>query len=133
MGSFVVLGGVILKIENVMDMFRRLSGLDTETVLKFRFMCDSALDGIRTKLKSDRNIEAYSGRIEFAAAALAYYRYVLWSVSENSGEDITVGEISVKRSASLSEQLKATEKLYREAFENIGDIYDCDGFVFERI
>lgn len=122
-----------MNIENVMDIFRKLSGLDTKNVLKFRFMCDSALDGLTAKLRSDKNLNAYSGRIEFAAAALAYYRYVLWSLAEGIGEDITVGEISVKKASSSSEQLKAAERLCREAFENIGDIYDYDGFIFERI
>ncbi len=119
-----------MDIENVTEIFCRLSGLDSDGALKFRFMCESALEHIVRKTRGAENIQR-CGRFEFAAAALAYYRYVLWSMTNGEGDDISVGEISVKKSA--SRQLKAAEKLCCEAFQGISDIYEGDDFVFEKI
>ncbi|MBQ3929028.1 MAG: hypothetical protein II711_02935 [Clostridia bacterium] len=118
-----------MKKERVVDIFQRLSGLESDQVLEYQFIYDSAMQSIQRKLNNACDKDKESSRLEFAAAALAYYQYVLWSVSR-SADEIAVGQISVKNS---SGQLKAAEKICREALDNIADIYMGEGFVFERV
>ena len=118
-----------MDIENIISVFSRLSGSDEETSVNFRFMCETAKDYITAHLKPNSDTSSCGSKLEFAAAALAYYRYILWSDTEN-GENITVGDISVKSSA---ERLEKAYKIYQQAVEDISDIFDNGCFVFEGV
>lgn len=120
-----------MNIENVIDIFTRLSALEAEDVLKFKFMCENAMEFVNSRIKDNVNTGAYGGRLCFAAAALAYYRFVLWSLTDSGGDEIKIGEVTIKPTA--SKQLEAAEKLCREAFDSLGEIMPDDGFVFERV
>ena len=115
-----------MDIENIISVFSRLSGSDEETSVNFRFMCENAKDYIISHLKPDSDVNSCCGKLEFAAAALAYYRYILWSITE-SGGDITVGDISVKSSSSI---LANAQKICEQAFSDISDVFDNGYFVF---
>lgn len=120
-----------LNIENVVDIFGRLSSLAAEDIIKFRFMCENAVDNVKSYIKSDVNTSAYDGRLCFAAASLAYYRYVLWSLTDGGNDEIKMGEFSIKPAA--EKRLDAAAKLCKEAFKELMDIMRDDSFVFERI
>ncbi len=117
-----------MNIEEIIRIFCRLSGLDCEEAVDFRFMCDTALSYILSRIKAGTDIKCYGGRINFAAAALAYYRYVLWSLTDGVVNEVKVGDISVKHEK-ISE-LNAADKLCREAFSDLKDILTNDDFVF---
>ncbi len=117
-----------MNMEEILRIFCRLSGLDYEDAADFRFMCDTALSYIRARIKHGSDIEFYGGRINFAAAALAYYRYVLWSLTDGVANEINVGEIRVKHGG--SSELEAADKLCRETFADLGDILESENFVF---
>lgn len=118
-----------MDIENIISVFSRLSGIDEESSVMLRFICENTQDYIISHLKPDADICGCSSKLEFAAAALAYYRYILWSDTEN-GENITVGDISVKGSA---ERLEKAYRIYRQAVSDISDIFDDGCFVFEGV
>lgn len=120
-----------MNIEKVLDIFTRLSSLTAEDVVKFRFMCENAVDYVNGHIKNGIDISAYDGRLCFAAAALAYYRFMLWNMTDSANDEVKVGEISVK--PVIGKQLDFAEKLCKEAFDSIGEIMLDDGFVFERI
>lgn len=115
-----------MDIENIISVFSRLSGSDEETSVNFRFMCENAKDYILSHLKPKSDMASCCGKLEFAAAALAYYRYILWSVAE-SGGDITVGDVSVKSSSAV---LANAQKICEQAFADISDVFDNGCFVF---
>lgn len=120
-----------MNIEKVIDIFTRLSSLEPSDVIKFRFMCETATEYLNSHIKQDIDTSGYDGRLCFAAAALAYYRFILWSVTDSNGEEIKIGEVSVK--PITDKQITAVEKLCADAFDSIGEILTDDGFVFERI
>ena len=115
-----------MDIENIISVFSRLSGSDEETSVNFRFMCETAKDYITAHLKPNSDKSSCGSKLEFAAAALAYYRYILWSITE-SGGDITVGDVSVKSSSSI---LANAQKICEQAFADISDVFDNGYFVF---
>lgn len=120
-----------MNIENVVDIFSHLSSLTAEDILKFRFMCENAMDNVNSYLKKNINTSDYDGRLCFAAATLAYYRYVLWTLTEGGNGEVKMGDFSVKPVA--SSQLDAAAKLCEGAFDAIKEITNDIGFVFERI
>ena len=120
-----------MNIENVVDIFSRLSSLKAEDILKFRFMCETAMDNVNSYIKKDIDTSDYDGRLCFAAATLAYYRYVLWTLTEGANGEVKMGDFSIKSTA--DNQLDAAAKLCEGAFDAIKEITDDTGFVFERI
>ena len=116
-----------MNIERVLGIFGSLTGLDEPSVTEYRFLCEMAFENIRNRLM-DPETEEDGGRADFAAAALAYYRYVLLSVTEAGA--VTVGEVSVKNQA---ERLEFAHRLLQEALSELQELSMDDGFVFERI
>lgn len=117
-----------MNMEEIIRIFCRLSGLDYEEATDFRFMCDTALAYIMSRIKKGTDTKCCGSRINFAAAALAYYRYVLWSLTDGVVNEINVGEIRVKHGG-VSE-LEAADRLCREAFNDLKDILEDENFVF---
>ncbi len=120
-----------MNIENITDIFTRLSSLKADDVIKFKFMCENAMEYVDSHIKKNIDESAYGSRLCFAAAALAYYRFLLWNISDGNGDELTLGDISVKPVS--DKQLESASRLCREAFDSIGEIMLDDGFVFERI
>lgn len=120
-----------MNIEDVVDVFTRLSGLAAEDIIKFRFMCLTSYEYVKSHTKSGTDMSVYGGRLAFAAAALAYYRYILWCLTDGDGSEIKVGDISVKPVS--EKQLDSADKLCRNAFSALSGVFDDGSFVFERI
>ena len=91
-------------------------------------MCDTALNYIMSRIKKDAVIGCCDSRINFAAAAIAYYRYVLWSLTDGVANEVKVGEISIKHGG--SSELDAADRLCREALSDLEDILESENFVF---
>lgn len=119
-----------MNIENVIEIFRRLSGIDAKSTVQLRFFCENAFEYINSHIRNGANIDGYGSRLEFAAAAAAYYRYILWSLTDGGSDNIKVGEISI--SGSGTKQLEAAEKLCNSALNDIGSIFENENFFFER-
>ncbi len=84
---------------------------------------------VSSHIRPDADVCGSNSKLEFAAAALAYYRFVLWFSSENR-QDITIGEISVRSS---SQKIDYALKICEQAFGDIADIFDNGYFIFEGI
>ena len=119
-----------MNIQIIEKIFRRLSDISPEETIGLRFLCEAAVDYISCRLRNKE--ECVCGdRLEFAAAALAYYRYVLWEMTDGGMNEIKVGEISARRGGTAA--VDAAEKLCREAFDNIRDLLEPEGFVFTSV
>ena len=117
--------------ENVFELFCRLTGLGTSEAESLVFLCDTACDYVLSRIRNDADINAAGDSLELAAASLAYYRFVLWSVTDGLVGDIRVGDISVK--ASGINAVAAAEKLCRGAFDSAAAYLEDEGFVFGGI
>lgn len=115
-----------MDIEKVVEIFAGLSGLSEEEVCPYRFLCELSAGHI---MRSCTGIgRENGGKAEFAAAALSYYRFILWSMTEGGAKEIRVGEMTEKNSEN---RLAYAERMYKEALAELGK--DADGdFVFER-
>lgn len=120
-----------MNIETILQLFCRLSGLDTAAVSENRFLCETALDLIQSRLDPEADLSGCGSRLNYAAAALAYYRYVLKNLTDGDLSEIKVGEISAKSSA--SREAEAAEKLCKDAFDGIRSLLQQEGFVFTSV
>ncbi len=109
--------------DRVIELFATLSGLSEDEVGEYRYLCGISMAEISRMLPE--NAHGCGGREEYAAAALAYYRYVLWSVTECGG-NIKVGDVSV---GSESKRLEYAERIWKEALSQLG-AEPNDSFVF---
>ena len=109
--------------DRVLALFATLSGLSEDEVMESRYLCDMSMADIARMLPE--NTDCCGGKKEYAAAALAYYRYVMWSMTE-AGTDVKVGDISVR---SDRERLEYAERIWNEALSQLGEGLD-DTFVF---
>ena len=109
--------------DRVLSIFAVLTGLSGRSMEEQRYLCGLSAAEVAEMIGEGADISC--DRVEYAAAALAYYRYLLTAVSDPSSE-IRVGEISVKKDAS---RLEYAERLYKEALADIGVSTD-DDFVF---
>ena len=114
---------------NIVSLFSRLAELEPEECLRLRFLCDRAADHVELHTKEGADLSGYAGGMEYAAACLAYYRYILWSVS--CGGKIKIGEVTIEAGGRSSPE--AAEKLCRSAFYDISGIMDNDDFLFEAV
>lgn len=117
--------------ENIYEIFCRFTGLDSETASDFYFMCDTACDYVLSRIKPGADISEAGGRLDLAAAALAYYRYVLWSLTDDPADQIRVGEISVRNNSAKA--LDRADRLCREAFRDVYGLLEDEDFVFRRM
>ncbi len=111
--------------ENVITLFEKLSGLSEDEGREYLFLCDEAMEHL---VSIAATTESSSGQQEMAAAARAYYRYVLLSMTDGSGA-VKVGEVSVHPN---KDRLFYAERLYREALAQLKG-YIGEDFVFKGI
>ena len=117
-----------MNIERVFDIFGKLSGLSEELVREQDYLCRMSADDISARLRC--TAEQCGGRAEYAAAALAYYRLVLWTMTDGGAEGIKIGDVSLQNG---TDRLIYAERLYNEALDGLKGCIGDDGFVFERI
>ncbi len=120
-----------MNIENIIEIFCRLSGISAENVSGFRFLCENALMYVQSRLKPDADVTGGGSRINYAAAALAYYRYILLNVTGGDIGEIKVGDISTKSSS--AKELEAADKFCRDAFEDIAEFLENNEFIFTSV
>lgn len=116
----------MLDLNRITEGFRRLSGLSEDEVNECRELCKGAAEHILRLVPCVSG--SNGGKAEFAAAALAHYRYLLKVMSDGT-EQVSIGEVSVRY---RSDRLQYAEKLYRDALSDIDGRVD-DEFVFEGV
>ncbi len=109
---------------SVFAYFEKLSGLSEDEGREYRFLCEAAIETVRLAAEQAES----SRQQELAAAALAYYRYVLLSMTDG-GTAVKVGEVSLRQG---EERIRYAERLYKEAMANLKG-YAGEEFAFERI
>ncbi len=115
-----------MNIERVKDHFIGLSGLSEEEAAPRRFLCEMSLDDIGEMLPESPSQDMQE-KAEYAAAALAYYRFILGLMTSGGTDSVTVGQVSVHYSP---DRLEYAERLYNEALARLGVCPGTGGFVF---
>lgn len=120
-----------MNLNHVIKRFQLLSGLSGEEVSKWLPVCRDAMDYIESRTRKDVELCRNSRRLSHAAAVFAYYKYTLYSNSDNY-QRFTAADITITRSGNTVQQAK---NLWLEEQQGISDLLvsDNNDFIFKRI
>lgn len=69
--------------QQVFQRFCELTGLSYNDAQQYRWLCINAADELNEMLVSNIDMQKCSSRLSVAAAAIAYYRYIIFAENSN--------------------------------------------------
>ena len=120
-----------MNLQNIVKRFSIIANLSFEEAFPWTEICEDAANEIRIHLKSGVDESEHSRRLDAAAAALAFYRYIIYRASGGGMESFTAGEIRIKADAKTS--VKVALSVWKDAKHSIADLLNDDEFMFETI
>ena len=123
----------MLRISEVAKEFIKLSGLDETSVLELDHLLAKSAGDIEGMVDQSVDINKHAGRLYYAAAALAYYRYIVSNLTRADNlEYISAGDIKI--SHNNERLLEVARELKDDAINSLNDLKKgCDAFVFKRM
>lgn len=120
-----------MNLQNIVKRFAIIANISLEEAFPWTEICEEAADEIKAHLKNDVDETEHHRRLDAAAAALGFYRYVLYRASGGGMESFTAGEIRIKSDAKTS--VKMALAVWKDAKRSIADLLNDDDFMFETI
>jgi len=120
-----------LNLNEIIKRFSIIADLSWDEASPWTSVCEDACLEIRSNLRDDVKEEDNERRLNAAAAALAFYRYVLYRCSGGGMESFTAGEIRIKTDAKT--HAKMAYNVWLDAKRSISDLLKDTEFMFERI
>ena len=120
-----------MSFNDVLRRFKILSGLEGEKLSRYSFLCSDAITEMNSKLRfSEENLsDAQRLRLSYAAGALAYYRFCLYThVSEP--ESFEAGEVRV---TNRKDKAESARRLFEEECKGISEILRDSSFYFKGV
>ena len=120
-----------MSFNDVLRRFKILSGLEGEKLSRYSFLCSDSITEMNSKLRfPEENLsDAQKLRLSYAAGALAFYRYCLYtSVSEP--ESFEAGEVRVTNRKNKAE---SAGRLFEEECKGISEILKDSSFYFKGV
>lgn len=112
----------MLSFDDVFSQIEKLAELDSDEKNKMEPFCESAVATLNGRLREDA--DGKDIRLVMAAAALAYYRYLQSSFSEDDElVSMKAGDVTIKcdYSVALNRMQALSEGLLRDADELLSD------------
>lgn len=120
-----------MRTVKIVELFAALARISAEDGMAYYALCKGAEESLRVML-IDKNSEVlYENELCRAAAALAYYRYVLVKAAETPGGGYQVKDIHIGGVSAVNTE--AAKILWIQALNDIKDLVKDTDFVFRRI
>ena len=120
-----------MELNAILNRFSVISGLSLGESDTFIPICNDAKAYIQSKLKPNVNESAESERLEAAAAALSFYKYVLYKASLQGTQSFSAGDVSIKEDS--KQQIENARTVWYEAKASVCDILQDDEFYFQQV
>ena len=120
-----------MNIQEILERFALIANLTLEEASPWYRTCEDAMYEIESKLKPNVDKETNGRRLNIAAAALGFYKYVLYRASGCGMDSFSAGDINIKSDKKTSVDM--AYKVWQDAKRNVADILEDDNFLFERI
>lgn len=120
-----------MSFNDVLRRFKLLSGLEGEKLSRYSFLCNDSINEMNSKLRVsvESLSDAQRQRLSYAAGALAFYRYCLYtSVSEP--ESFEAGEVRV---TNKKDKASSAKRLFDEECKGISGILKDSEFYFRGL
>lgn len=114
----------------VLKRFELLSGLQGDELSRYSELCRQAAEEIRAGLKVSEStlLDGEKLRLSYTAAALAYYKYCLYT-SASQPVSFSAGEVSVNMG---SQRLESAKKIFDEEYVGLCRVLKPRDFYFGR-
>lgn len=113
----------------VADEFGILSGLDKQERLPYLPLCISAAQQIKARLRQGISLADHMRPLCTAAAAVAFYRYILLRTSLDEGA-FTAGDLTVGQNTAA---VPAAKQLRDESLRAVSFLLEDTSFVFRQV
>lgn len=120
-----------MNLQETLERFAIIAGLSMDDISPWIPICEDAYDEIKRNLREETDEDENSRRLNVAAAALAFYRYVLYESSGNRAESFSAGELRIKANAQSA--VKMAYSVWKDARNAVADLLTDNDFMFERI
>lgn len=120
-----------MELNGILNRFSFLSGLSLNESNSFIPFCNDAKTEIQLKIKPNIDESAESERLEAAAAALSFYKYVLHKASLQSTQSFSAGDVSVRED--YKQQIESALSMWHEARASVCDILQDNEFCFQQV
>ncbi len=117
--------------EEVLSRFLIIANIPLEEASSWIPLCAEASDEILRHLKNSVNPAEHMHRLTTSAAALAFYRYILYNVANGGAESFGAGELRIRTNTEVA--IKNAYAVWLDAKRSIADLLNDEEFVFERI
>ena len=108
-----------MNLEIVVQRFSVIANIEIEDSSKWIPICGESMEEIKMHLKEGVDEEKNAHRLEVAAAALALYKYTLFTATTLTTESFTAGEIKIKTDPNTS--VKMATNVWQEAKKSLSD------------
>lgn len=119
-----------MSAENTLSRFTLISGLSADEVQNWSELISESREYIGSLVTKEDIFELDEKRLDNAAAVYAYYKYLCYSVNDETS--FSAGDLKVSFN---NDKLKAAEKMWENELESIKDIADTEKtlFYFKRV
>lgn len=116
-----------MTFDNTITRFRLITGLSDDDISKWLPVIEDSMAYVEGLVTKKSLAESDLLRLDNAAAVYAYYRYVSYSVGEESS--FSAGEISVTLN---KDRITEARNMWKTELETISDLVNT-GFIFKRV
>lgn len=123
----------MLDMQRVEELFALYSDLEGNDLNNWKALCKTAAEAVIRRLRAGVEAERHMERLCSAAAGLACSNFLTISsaMGIGSGEEVRVGDISLKSSSSATGNSGADLKAW--VMEQVEDLLATDDFVFKAV
>ncbi len=114
-----------MSFENTFERFKLISGLSSQEAQVWSGLVSESRDYLEGIVFKDDLLLSDKKRLDNAAAVYAYYRYLSYTVNDESY--FSAGDLKVSYNR---DKLKAAEKMWESELKSLGDIVDTSNSVF---
>lgn len=120
-----------MRLNEVINRFSLVSGLEPREVSKWTPVCIDAMNDLKQRLrKGVPSCEEDVLRLSACAGVLAYYRYCLY-MSGSQAKSFTAGSVSVTMTEFDTEKARKLWEFERKSVEDL--LESEEGFFFRRV
>ena len=119
---------MVIDLGEVLRNFLLISDLEENESIEYMPVLKEAINAITAKLKNKNIKKEDKVRLNYAAANLAFYKYMLIKKAKLKVDSFSVDGVNIKND--INSSLKAAEDIWLSAKEEIQDLLKDDEFDF---
>lgn len=110
----------MIEFSDVRSQFITLTGMNQTESMKWSHIIAKSVSDVKDIVDSSRLTEEVVPRLSHAAAALAYYRYVVHSLTKENVSAFNIGDI--KMAQNISDMLTVAREIRDDALSSLDDL-----------